>query len=417
MTNKQPSHAAIMRRPLDSLEEHFWLLEKITARGHAMAIRLKGSASEENWRAAFQQVQLCHPMLSVSIEKRPGERPFFNHVPNRPIPIGFLNLTDAVSLESFVEAELLRSFGAGQDSLTRVTVFRGDRQSAVVITSHHAALDGKDHLSILQEALAVLDGGHIERPCSKSLPPSTSSRFHRMTPPYSGRFPLNDGDPPLQSIHAIAPVRIVRRVVDEQIMASILRACRSRQVTFHSSLLTALARAGFRFNDQWRRDGIRALTPVNVRPCFDLDGAVGMCMVLHRTVFENGTSFWDDAESLNHSLKPSEIPQIADACFTLAEELVAEEHSPTSHLARIAGTGFAHDLMLTNYGTLDWKGTNEFQIEDMFTAGIAGHIETQKVAAVTRDGSLFLTMVSQSPIPNFLETATEELVAASAATN
>jgi hypothetical protein len=411
MTEEQTQYRDGAERALDSLEEHFWLLEKVTARGHLLTVRLKGTASEEQWCEAFRQVQSRYAMLRTSIGKLPGERPFLYHVPDRPLPIEFTELTDATSLESFAETELLRSFGAGENSLTRVTIFRGDQQTAVVLTSHHSAMDGKAHLSILQDVLAVLEGKQFE-PCPGSLPPSTSSRFGRTTPPYSSRSPLNDGDPEMQSLHAVPPIRIVRLAVEMKTLESILRACRSREVSLHCALLTSLARAGFRFNAEWSADGIRALTPINVRANFGLDNAVGMSMVLHRAVFQHGEPFWEAATNLNRSLRPSELSQVADNFFNLAEELVAEEHSPTSHLARIAGTGFVHDMMLTNYGVLDWKGTDQLQVEDLFTAGVAGHLETQKVAAVTRDETLFLTLVSQAPIPHFLETAVEELVAA-----
>ena len=69
--------------------------------------------------------------------------------------------------------------------------------------------------------------------------------------------------------------------------------------------------------------------------------------------------------------------------------------------------------MVTNYGVLNWTDIGPYKFKDMFTAGIAGHLDTQKVAAVTFNGSLHLTLVGQSPIPNFLELATEELLFAS----
>ena len=411
MNDNQIQQETERERTLDSLEEHFWLLEKLTARSHTLVVRLHGVASEKEWRDGFSQVQAHHPMLNTSIGKRPGERPFFYQVPNRPLPIDILELSDSNSLESIAEGELLRSFGNGQDSLTRVTVFRGKHQTAIVITSHHAAMDGKAHLLIVQDVLAAISGERLES-STEPLPLSTATRFARTIPKYVGRSSLNDGDPEIQPTHTIAPIRIIRRTVEKKTLESMLQACRLHEVSFHSALLTAMARAGFQGNDRWVRDGIGALTPVNVRASFGLDRTVGMSMVLHRAEFRNGTSFWEDAVDLNRSLRPSELPYIASTFFTLADELVAEEHSPTSHLARIAGTGFVHDLMLTNYGSLDWPASDRFQIEDLFTAGIAGHPETQKVAAVTRNATLHLTLVSQSPQPDFLETTVEELVAA-----
>jgi hypothetical protein len=411
MNESQMQHETERERILDSLEEHFWLLEKLTARSHTLVVRLHGVASEEEWREGFIQVQAHHPMLNTSIGKRPGERPFFYQVSNRPLPIDILELTDSNSLESIAEGELLKSFGTGQDPLTRVTVFCGKHQTAIMITSHHAAMDGKAHLQIVQDVLAVISGENLKT-STESLPPSTATRFARTIPKYAGRSPLNDGDPEIQPTHTIPPIRIIRRTVEKKALDSMLQACRLHEVSFHSALLTAMARAGFRGNPRWLRDGIGALTPVNVRASFGLDRTVGMSMVLHRAEFRTGTSFWEDAVDLNRSLKPSELPYIASTFFTLADELVAEEHSPTSHLARIAGTGFVHDLMLTNYGSLDWPDSDRFHIEDLFTAGIAGHPETQKVAAVTRNATLHLTLVSQSPQPHFLETTVEELVAA-----
>ena len=65
---------------------------------------------EERWREAFQEVQRCHPMLRVSIEKRCGERPYFYEVPDRPIPLTFYKWDTSVNLESFAEGEILKSF-------------------------------------------------------------------------------------------------------------------------------------------------------------------------------------------------------------------------------------------------------------------------------------------------------------------
>jgi hypothetical protein len=408
MTNEPLSREGTLQRPLDSLEEHFWLLEKLVPRGHLLAVRLNGSAPEESWRKAFREVQRCHPMLRVSIGKQPGERPYFYEVPDRPIPLTFLEWDDSKSLESFVEGEILKSFLGGREALTRVSVFVGERQSAVVIASHHAVLDGKDHLTVLQDVLDVLDGKPIKA-YPNQLSPSTSSLYGRRTVPYLRRSPLNEGDSPPVSGYSIPPIRIIRHTVDKRFLVSALAACRSRQVSFHSALLVALARAGFRLSEEWRRNGIRALTPVDARSNLGLDRRVGMCMVLHRRVFLHGTPFWEEVEGLNRSLKPSEVPQIAATLFGLAEGFVAEEHSSISHLGRIGKTDFVHDLMLTNYGTLDWRGSDRFQIEDMFTAGVAGHYETQKVAAVTRNGNLTLTLVGQALLPRFLETAVEEL--------
>jgi hypothetical protein len=268
-------------RSLDSFEEHFWLMEKVTARAHALIVRITGSASEEQWRAAFDRVQQVHPSLNVSIGKRPGERPFFYRVAERKLPLEFLDLTDSTSLESFAETELLRSFGAGDGPLTRITVFRGEEQSAIVICSHHVVVDGKAHLYILRDALTVLADGELHD-SAQSLPASTSQLLGRRTPPYEGRSASNEGDPPQGAVHAIPPIRILRSKVRKTDLDVLLTACRAHSVSFHSALLVALAKMMIRSNVHGHSEGVRALTPVDLRSKLGVEGAVGMFFVLHR---------------------------------------------------------------------------------------------------------------------------------------
>lgn len=398
-------------RYLDSFEEHFWLLEKVTSRSHMLVVRISGSASQEQWRKAVGRVQQHYVVLNASIGKSAGERPFFHSVSGRKIPLEFLELTDDVSLESFAEAGLLRSFGAGEGPLTRISIFSGEEHSAVIVSSHHSALDGRSHLYMVRDVLTVLARGELpgER---QSIAPSASSLFERTIPPYDGRSPLNEGDPLLQVTHAIPQIHVVRYSVQKAKLDVLLTACKAKGVSFHSALLVAIARAGSRLSEQWQRDGVRALTPVDVRSRFGLEGRLGVLFTLHRIVLEPSVFFWAEATRLNESLKPQGINEASRRFYTLAESLVSQEHSPGSHIAGIAGTEFVHDLMLTNYGVLEWQGVGSFRIDDMFTAGIAGHLETQKVAAVTLNGSLNLTLVGQRPIPGLLEAAIEELYAA-----
>jgi hypothetical protein len=399
-------------RSLDSFEEHFWLMEKVTARAHALIVRIEGTASERQWRDACDRVQQRYPSLNVSIGKNAGERPFFYRVADRKLPLDCLDLTETTSLESFAEAELLRSFGAGDGPLTRLTIFRGRNQSAVVLCSHHAVVDGRAHLTILRDILTALAGGELGTE-PRIFPPSTSELLGRPTPPYRGLSGLNGGDPPVSALHAIPPIRILRFSVRKPDLDVMLAACRSHSVSFHSALLVALAKVIFRSSEQESCDGIRALSPVDVRSRVNLVGAVGMLFVLHRIVIDDATPFWEDVTRLSKSLTSAGIDEAAGAFYTLAEYLVAEEHSPMSHIAGIGGTEFVHDLMVTNYGVLNWRDIGPYRFVDMFTAGIAGHFETQKVAAVTFNGDLHLTLVGQNPIPNLLESATEELLSAS----
>jgi hypothetical protein len=399
-------------RSLDSFEEHFWQMEKVAPRGHVLVATISGEADEDQWRRAFGTIQQRHSFLNVSIGKEPGERPFFHRVANRRLPLEFRPLSEDQSLERFAEAELLRSFGAGEGPLTRITVFRGNGRSAVVINSHHAVADGRAHLYILQEALTFLAEGEVHV-ASPDVPASTSGLLGREALPYIGRSALNEGEPPQVDVHPGSPIKILRSKINAGDLAIIRAACRANLVSFHSALLVALAEVMAASNPGHENEGVRALTPVDVRSKLGVGETVGMYLVLHRFVVDPSATFWSEVARLSGSLKPDGIDEAANAFFTLAEYLVREEHSPISHIAMIAGTEFVHDLMVTNYGALDWRGVGTFRIEDMFTAGIAGHFETQKISAVTLDGDLHLTLVGQSPVSDLMERANEVLLQAS----
>lgn len=69
-------------------------------------------------------------------------------------------------------------------------------------------------------------------------------------------------------------------------------------------------------------------------------------------------------------------------------------------------SGFVHDLMLTSYGSYHVRTRfKALQLEQVFTAGFAGGPDTQKISAMTVNGSLGITHVAYQPFPEMLQTA------------
>jgi hypothetical protein len=89
---------------LDSFEEHFWLMEKVTAQVHVLIVRITGGAAMTSGTMhSTPSATSC--ILNVSIGKRSGERPFFYRVADRKLPLDFVDLTDGTSLESLAEGD------------------------------------------------------------------------------------------------------------------------------------------------------------------------------------------------------------------------------------------------------------------------------------------------------------------------
>ena len=81
-----------------------------------------------------------------------------------------------------------------------------------------------------------------------------------------------------------------------------------------------------------------------------------------------------------------------------------------SYIRALADSEFLVDLMLTNYGVCDVAPDNApFAVSNVFTAGLGGSPVAQKVAVMTFDSELHMTLVSQYPISGLLETTRDIL--------
>ena len=59
-------------RPLGTLEEYVWLVERKTPRTIVVAAELEGPTTIDGWRMALNAVQAHHPILSVRIRNASG---------------------------------------------------------------------------------------------------------------------------------------------------------------------------------------------------------------------------------------------------------------------------------------------------------------------------------------------------------
>src|SRR6266404_8539519 len=93
-------------RDLDTFEEFFWLLEQSAPLFHAVVAEVNGATTFEQWKDALNAIQIRYPLLSASIRKVPGKRPFFEKVHGVSMPLRIAPLTDSLVLEEEMEKEL-----------------------------------------------------------------------------------------------------------------------------------------------------------------------------------------------------------------------------------------------------------------------------------------------------------------------
>jgi hypothetical protein len=80
-----------------------------------------------------------YPLLSASIRKLPGERPFFEKMSGVSMPLRIAYLMDSLVLEEGMEKELQKSFGDGSGPLTWATLFHAPGRSVAMFATHRSA--------------------------------------------------------------------------------------------------------------------------------------------------------------------------------------------------------------------------------------------------------------------------------------
>lgn len=399
-------------RQLDSFEEHFWLMEQVARRGHVLAAEISGQISVENCCEALGKLQKAYPLLQASIGKIDGERPFFYTVPERVMPLRVEPLTSLFSVTEAIEKELSEPFKEGEP-LTRCALFQREDKCVFLIASHHASLDGKSHLFLLHNLLCLLTEPAPQQ--SQSLAPSVAVLFGRESPEYrtTGHTPsVSNGTVPL---HPATAIHVSHTALSNGDTEHLVTNAKQRGTSVHSAVLTALALAGLRSSVAWRTEGIRCLSPVDIRPFHGLAEQVGQLVVLHRCILEKlqEDQFWEIAARITASMKSDSLRSSIDQFLNQASSLVEDEHSPQAHLGVLLNSGFVHDLMLTSYGSYQVRTRfKSLQLEQVLTAGFAGGPDTQKFSTMTVNGSLGITHVAHHPFPEMLQTAKEIMTAA-----
>ena len=98
-------------RDLDSFEEFFWLIAQSVNVSHSVVVDVIGPTTVDQWWEAMEAVQTRYPLLSASIRKIPGRRPFFEKVEGASMPFRISPLPGPMMLEQEMEIELEKSFG------------------------------------------------------------------------------------------------------------------------------------------------------------------------------------------------------------------------------------------------------------------------------------------------------------------
>ena len=401
-------------RELDAFEEFFWLIEQSVPVFHTIIAEVKGATTIEQWERALDAVEVRYPLLSASIRKLPGERPFFEKFPGVSMPLRIAPLRDSLLLEEEMEKELQKPFGDGSGPLTRATLFHARDRAVVMFATHHSSLDGKSHLLLVQDVLAAVAG---EDPGEQLevLPgigqllglPASADYVKKL----AGRSVAPEDGAGVE----VFGVRVQRLQLTVEETTALLERAKKEQTTVHAALVAALTLAGKRYSDAWRVGPVRCMSPIDMRKALGLPDAAGLLLSLHQgpVPTPDGASFWDIARAVREDMLPAQTADGARHILSAFSSRVAEEHNARDLYWSVLNGPMLHDLMVTNYA--GYRVRSEYgnlRLETLFTGSSSVMPALQKVSVLTVNGRLGMTLVARDVFPTLLEDARDILASA-----
>lgn len=396
-------------RTLDAIEEFLWLVEQRVSRVCVLLGEIEGETTIDEWRIALRKVQPRFPLLSASIGKVRGERPYFASL-REPMELRVVPLDEIVSFDEEMTKEVQKGFGDASGLLMRITLFHGKERSALLLAAHHTAFDGISNLLVMRDLLRAMAGEELGP--VYALQPGVGQLCGLPAPsPYtetSGQDMEKE-----RNQDASKEIRIRRVWMGSEETSALVARARREGTGVHGALVVSLLMAGRRSSETWRTETIQCSTPVDLRKMLGLEDAAGLILTLHRTVLEAGSeaSFWEMARAVKEDMRSSLTMDGARAGLDRLSSLVAKELSAEEVFTQAYGGALAHQLVVTNYGNYTIPAVyGKLKLKALSSGSAAGGPKTQKISVMTFNGRLGMTLVSPQPFPHLLEDAREILI-------
>lgn len=395
-------------RDLDAFEEFFWLIEQSVPVFHTIIAEVKGATTIEQWVSALDAVDARYSLLSASIGKRRGKRPFFEKIPGISMPLRIAPLTDSLVLEEEMENELQKPFGDGSGPLTRATLFYARDRAVVMFATHHSSLDGKSHLLLVQNLLAAVAGEDLGE--QLEVLPGIGQLLGLPAPAdYVKKFGGRSVVPEDGAGVEVLKVRVQRLQLTVEETTALTERAKKEQTTVHATLVAALTLAGKRYSDAWQVGPVRCMSPIDMRKALGLPNAAGLLISLHQGPVptpDGASSCWDIARAIREDMLPAQTVDGARHLLSAMSSRVAEEHSARDLYWSVLNGPMLHELMVTNYA--GYRARSEYgdlRLEALFTGSSSVKPALQKVSVLTVNERLGMTLVARDVFPALLQDA------------
>jgi NRPS condensation-like uncharacterized protein len=304
---------------------------------------------------------------------------------------------------------------AADGPMLRVTLLHHPARCVLILTGHHAVVDGLSFVQLTRDLLTFLSGGtppgapasdpvdsYISRQVAAATPPAESDIVVSDLP---GTFRQGPGEHLLVSTAALTTEET----------AALRRRSHEEKTTVNSAVAAAVLACGSALVPGWETRTLRVHTPMQLRSFVPSQAEGVGNMLAPATTGHPGAEqdLWTAARSFTKTLAPFRETDSVMSSFALWGAVLKQGIGP-AQLGDMLAAAAPHDVLLTNLGalglpvhygslTLDalWGPSVFFGFEGEHTIGVN-----------TLDGVLRLMHTSWSTGPALAEATRERLLAA-----
>lgn len=389
-TRRDTAAGAASQRPLCPLERWYWVFDQISSLNVIARCHVQGELSDEALQHALRAIQIRHPLLRCRIiADAKGENPRF--VPHDQQTIDLQRIVMPFAMPSGAshdwadyvrQQEMNRRFDGAHEPLARLRILESGQGVDVILVISHAIADAISAMTILKEILQFAADPQ-RQPEPLPLMASFSDRF---PPRHNGVLAVLKTlylHLKIEIVNLLLKPRALQRETDvpfeqrsnsfihQQLSKTQTQAlaeqCRSKGVTVHSALCTALMLAIARdlaATSTAAKAADKPLTlgvgsPVNMRK--DLAPAatddevgifVGTFMTLATAV--NQRDFWDIAEKFGQDIRRQSRQQEPFIILNFVRKTMPKSAQKAASFLRLIDNKGPGNACISNIGRYDF---------------------------------------------------------------
>ncbi len=402
-------------RPLGYCERFFYFYSLAFPVHFCLVAQIEGALDATRLGAALEQVRKRHSALRVCIVEDVETGPTFYRTDN-PIELNVVAVDTAADWHGLVESELSLPFSTFPGPLMRAKLLSAPDDASIVLTFHHAIVDGLSGARILHDVMRALAGGYLEilpsPPLIEEMIASVAS--HPIIVEEGTSYGISKACSRAAQGSEKFAANLAISEWDQEETARLLRFCKANGTTVHGAICAAASRH-LPASDE---NIVRMHCPIDLSRISGVE-ATGCGVFIGAGIVEIPAvdrKLWDDARCIVDNLRMARSPHaVAGMLQRIAAEMspAANKDSVAAFLASMPQSS----AVISNLGILPLGiEYGSLRLKAVWGPAMLTNLPTdrQTIGISTFAGQLRMVHQSYAPIPGLLESIRETLLSSCA---